>query len=299
MLQFYAVLSNYELRHIHVEQFIQRDLTNKFRREAAAFMQGKREVPFAPSYPTAQSGEILVQRDFSLPQRFVEDVLDPNHCDDISPQDLNQRHVRALVGAEANAEGGVRTAVFKDLQGARIIDQSPWTFFLHRNTLTRPDHPGLAVPEPVHALYENGNLYFRSYDTTKKFLDLTGIFSEASRDDVASFLDEAPVVFQGNGSIYDLADTWTRRRISMMMLDPVWRYIGVADICAIANELEEAVGPLPFQVQADGTGEHLVLPNDRAGLRELIRFLNQDVFRSILTGELYYSGVKIRLDNLR
>jgi hypothetical protein len=298
VLQFYAVLLNYELRHIHVEQSIQTDLTNKFQRDAAEFMNGKRQVPFAPSYSTAQKGEVLVQKGFILPDRFVEDVADPIHCEDISPRDLNERHVKALVGAAADDEGATRIAVFKDLAGARIIDQSPWTFFLSRNTLTRPEHPGLAVPRPVHALYENENLYFHSYDTTKKFLDLTGIYNEASREDVARFLHEAPVLFQGSGDVYDLADTWTRRRISMMMVDPVWQHITVPEICAVASELESALGPLPFQVRADEHGESLLLPDDRAGLRELVRFLNQDVFRSILTGELFYSGVKIRLNSL-
>lgn len=289
MLQFYVALSNYELRHVHVEQDIQQDLTNGFSREAERFLHNKHRIDFVPSYLTAQKGEILAARNFALPNEVEEDIADPNHCDDINPDDLNDRHVKALVGADANDDGSVRIAVFKELSGARIIDQSPRNFFLRSDTLTRVDHPGLSVPEPVHAVYEGGDLYFHSYDTAKKFIDLAGIYSEAAREDVEAFLRDAPVVFEGEGTLYDVTDAWSRRRISMILANPVWQRISVQDICHRADVL-------PFAVETRSGGETLLLPSDKAQLRELIRFINQDIFRSILTDELHYAGSKVRLD---
>jgi hypothetical protein len=289
VLQFYVVLSSLELRHVHVEQDIQQDLTNRFSREAEAYLHGKQAIDFAPSYLTAQKGEVLVARDFALPSQFREDVADPNHCEDISPRHLNDRNVKALVGAEARDDGSVRIALFKELSGARIIDQSPLNFFLRRNTLTRADHPGLAVPERVHAVYEDGDLYFHSYDTAKKFVDLAGIYSEAAHEDVETFLNTAPVVFEGEESFYDLTDAWSRRRISMILANPVWDRISV-------QEIGEKAEVLPFTVETRNGGESLLLPSNKAQLRELIRFINQDNFRSILTDELHYAGSKIRLE---
>jgi hypothetical protein len=290
VLQFYVVLSNYELRHVHVDQDTQQDLTTTFSREADRFLHNKEPINFVPSYLTAQAGEVLVARDFTLPENFAECVADPNHCDDMDPEDLNGRHVKALVGAIADDDGLVRRAIFKELSGARIIDQSPRNFFLRRSTLTRIDRPGLSVPEPVHAVYEGDDLYFHSYDTAKKFLDLAGIYSEAAREDVETFLRTAPVAFEGEGNLYDLTDSWSRRRISMIVADPVWERMSLREICNRAEAL-------PFDVATRNSGTVLLLPNDRANLKEVIRFINQDIFRSILTDELHYAGSKVRLDN--
>lgn len=143
MLQFYAVLPDFELRHLHVEQSIQADLTDKFRHEAAAFLQNKEAIEFEPGYPTSQRGEVLVLRDFPLPERFQEDVRNSNHCEDIAPQDLSHRNVKAVVGALARDEdGAVEIAVFKEMSGARILDQRAFGFLLDGSTLT----PGYIIP---------------------------------------------------------------------------------------------------------------------------------------------------------
>ncbi len=57
----------------------------------------------------------------------------------------------------------------------------------------------------------------------------------------------------------------------------------------------ETVEVLPFAVETR-TGGEAMLPNDKAQLRELVRLINEDIFRSILTAELHYAGSKVKLD---
>ena len=71
---------------------------------------------------------------------------------------------------------------------------------------------------------------------------------------------------------------------------PVWDQMSVHHRC-------ERAEVLPFAVETRTGGEAmLLLPNDKAQLRELIRFINEDIFRSILTAELHYAGSKAKLD---
>jgi hypothetical protein len=290
VLQFYAVLPDFELRHLHVEQGIQAELTSKFRREAAAFLQGKEVIEFEPGYARAERGEVLVTRSFPLPERFKEDVRDSNHCEDINPQDLSHRNVKAVVGATARDEdGAVDIAVFKEMSGARILDQRAFSFVLDGNTLNRIDRPGLVIPEPVHAVYEGGDLYFSSFETTRRFVDLTEIYSEASHADIEEFLSSGPVAFEGDGTIHDVVDTWSRRRISMILESHVWEQITVPEICAQAA----AFG---VTVETKDGGGTLVLKADRAYLKDVLKVLNQDLFHSILTNTPMYAGTKVRLE---
>lgn len=288
MLQFYVVLSNFELRHLHVEQSIQAELTNKFRREATAFLHAKEVIEFEPGYPTAQTGEVLVLRRFELSEQFEECVRDSNHCEDIDPQELSRKHVKAVVGAATGDDDRVSIVVFKEMSGTRIIDQK-WGFLLDRHTLTRIDSPGLVIPEPVHAVYEGRDLYFSSYETTRRFLDLTGMYSEASRVDIEEFLSGGPVTFEGDGTIHDIVDTWSRRRISMILESRVWEQITVREIC-------DQAARFGVDLETRNGGEQLLLPDNRAGLKDVLKVLNQDFFHSILTNTPMYAGTKVRLE---
>lgn len=291
MLQFYAVLANFELRHLHVSADIQADLTNKFRGEAAAATIGKHAIRFHPGYPTAQRGEVLTIPDFPLSEQFQEDVRDPGNCEDMDIEELDGRHVKAIVGASAENGGDVEIAVFKELSGARILDRSPWNFFLDGNSLTRIDRPGVAIPDKVHAIYRDGGLYFFSYETARRFVDLTGLYREAVEADIDKFMDEGPVVFSGSGNLHDVLDSWSRRRISLILASRVWDRVEVREIRDRAAQFEVTV-----ELKSVGGAESIVLPDNRAALKELLKVLNQDFFYTILDNTPMYAGIKVPVD---
>jgi hypothetical protein len=289
VFQFYAVLPGRELRHLHVKRDIQQELTEKFETEASKAVKDKHEIPFSAQYPTALKHEILLVQDFHLPDRFVEDVEDSNHCDDIKMKDIDGRHVKAIVGATPNEDGeGVQKAIFKELSGARIMDRSPWHFYLEGSYLTRLDKPGLAIPDNVHAVYQDGDLRFFSYDTAKKFLDLTGIYMEAAKEDMETFLSEGPVTFDSKEETLDkVADSWCRRRISMVLASEVWTRVTV-------SEIKREAGSFGVEIHTrdkEGT-ETIILPETRAGLKDVLRVLNQDFFYSLLDREQMVAGIK-------
>lgn len=120
------------------------DLDNEFAKQADEFMAEKYErVRFEASCPRAPSNSILVSYDFELPDNFVEDFVYRGNSELIKPEDLNDRNVTAIAGVIATEDEGVRRAVFKEMRGAKIIDQKALSFFLRSDVLTRNDHPGL------------------------------------------------------------------------------------------------------------------------------------------------------------
>ena len=288
MFQFYAVLPNFEIRHLHVRQEVQRELTTKFQCEADKALGDKHEIPFSSQYPRAQKHELLVIRDFPLHEQFEEGVRDSNHCDDIEIEDVDARHIKAIVGAAPDDDGEkVEIAIFKELNGARILDRSPWNFFLDGNTLTRLDRPGLAIPEPVHAVYRNGDLFFFAYETARRFIDLTGLYTEAATEDINSFLEQGPVVFGGDGQLHEVADSWCLRRISMVLASEVWTRVSVQQI----KERAETFG-ITLDTRVVEGKENIILPGDRASLKDALKVLNQDFFHSLLDNTPMYAGIK-------
>lgn len=293
VFQFYAVLPTFELRHLHVRGEVQQQLTDKFRREANRALRDKHVVPFSSQYPTAQKHELLTIADFPLPEQFQVDVRDPNHCDDIRIEDVDGRHVKAIVGAAPTDDGeDVEIAVFKELSGARILDRSPWNFFLDGNTLTRLDRPGLAIPEPVHAVYRDGDLYFFAYETARRFLDLTGLYREAAIEDIEAFLEQGPVIFSGDVQLREVADSWCLRRISMVLASEVWKRVTVQQI----REQAAAFGVI-VDTEAVNGEDTIILPDTRTALKDVLKVLNQDFFYSLLDRTPMYAGIKVPVED--
>lgn len=145
------------------------------------------------------------------------------------------------------------------------------------------------IPEPVHAVYEGGDLYFSSYETTRRFMDLTETYGEASQANIEEFLSVGPVTFEGDGTIHDVVDTWSRRRISMILESRVWEQTPISEICSQA-------ATFGVTVETTDCGDTLLLKDDRAYLKDVLKVLNQDFFHSILTNTPMYAGTKVRLE---
>jgi len=296
--QFYAVVeleepldsTRFGLRLLDFDEGTQpqRELWREFCEQAVRFLHNEQEIPFDPGYLTAQRGQILVSRGFSLPDRFVEDIREPTHCDKIRPDHINGRHVKAVVGAIEDENDGVERAIFKWLAGAKVIDQKTWMFFLKGDTLAKNNDTALVIPEPVHAVYQNDNLYFHSYDTVKKFIDMDVIYRDASRQEIEDFLNDSPVVFEGE-DLYAFADVWSLRRISLIMRNPVWGQRSIEQIC-------ERAGAISLTVDRTEDGQSIVLPADKVRLRNVVRFLNQDICRTTITDDLIVTGDKLPYD---
>ncbi len=296
MLQFYVVVAisdaggntQHELRYLDFEEQVRQRLSHKFLHEADKFTLNKHQVNFDPGYMKAQRGEVLVAQGFRMPGSFVRDVRNPTGCDKISARDLNDRRVKAVVGASDADEESINIAVFKELSCTRVLSEptGALAFLLHSDTLVEANDPGFVIPEPVHAVYREGNLYFKSYDTTKRFLSLDSIYRDASRDDVRRFLQDSPVIFDGEGDLYDFADSYSLRRISLIIANPVWQRMSVQDICGRASSL-------PIPVEATPDGQSIVLPGDRARLREVLKVLNRNIGREVLTDDLIYAGSQV------
>ena len=277
--------THFELRLLNIENEFQQSLWREFCEQAAKFCRNKHAVNFDPGYLIAQRGEILVSRGFPLPQGFVDDIREPTHCERIGSNEVNERNVKAVVGAVEAEDGSVEKVIFKWLAGTKVIDQKTVMVVIRKDVLARSNDTALVIPEPVHAVYESGDLHFHAYDTVRKFLEIDAIYRDASREEVADFLRNSPLVFEGE-DLYETADDWTRRRISLIMRNLIWEKRSIQQICGRAEQL------LPMPIDVTDEGNSIKLPEDRGLLREVVRFLNQDICRTGITDETIVVGDK-------
>lgn len=292
-MQFYAVQRDYKTKHLKVRANEQEELADKFKQDAERYRSGKEVVGFDSGWNT-EDHELFKIDGFELPKDLQRCVRSADGCEDMTASEFDEGNIKAMFGASVNQAGDVETVIFKNIDKSMIVNRNRinlrYDLRYDQETITRTDAPGLAVPDSVAAVYMGGTLYFSSRRTAGQVLDLTVTFETASNADVQDFLNSGPLLFESVDDVQEIADDWSRRRIKMISSNPVWQEVDVSDIRGWAKECGVEV-----KVVTDAEGRQLIeLPSDRAGLKNLLRVLNEDFFEAPFSKQKFLSNSKRR-----
>ena len=116
----------------------------------------------------------------------------------------------------------------------------------HGNIFAKMNTSAFIVEDKIHAIYENGKLYFQSYTIANQIFSLIDFVTEATNTEIESFGEIKGIDVKKYG----------------------------------------------INAQINGNNE-LVLPtNNVVELNRTLEFLNEDIFRGIITDSLYRSNSK-------
>lgn len=155
------------------------------------------------------------------------------------------------------------------------------TFFAKMNT------SAFIVEDKIHAIYENGKLYFQSYTIANQIFSLIDFVTEATNTEIESF-GEIKGIDVNAENIKHIANIKTRRLIKLLS--------STNNIATFMRKTFRTKTSLlkkyGINAQINGNNE-LVLPtNNVVELNRTLEFLNEDIFRGIITDSLYRSNSK-------
>lgn len=117
----------------------------------------------------------------------------------------------------------------------------------------------------------------------KQIFDLTDYYKEATNPEIVTFLSLPILRVNSQAVTADVMNTWERRKIASIMSQKILEEHPIEELQGAAEELDYE---LPTE---DGK---LIMPDDRKGRRELLSFLDEDVYRGMLTGSVYETNSK-------
>ncbi|WP_216596780.1 hypothetical protein, partial [Pseudomonas coronafaciens] len=98
----------------------------------------------------------------------------------------------------------------------------------------------------------------------------------------------ADMIFSANpAGILDVSDSWVRRKILLIQQSGILQSIPINEMKAIALEFN-----IPFETMANEDGEKLLLPEAKSDLKKLLRFLDEDYYKSPLSKTNFLSNSK-------
>ncbi|CAN5501688.1 hypothetical protein BH09SUM1_BH09SUM1_01140 [soil metagenome] len=269
-----------QLLRLPMHVSLQETLASEWEAQLATFLHEVEEIPFAPAY-TPEEHEKFVLTEFTLdpPLGGVDSGTIVN-----KPSLMNARdHLEKIRSIIAFCRQDDRELVlFQNFFRGRVV--RPGGFMLMGNdTFSELTTPGFALDRKLAAVYypHQRKLLFSSFRTVNTFFDLAQFYREATQDEIHEILQHAIFAAEDGANIAELTGQWFAKSFAMLRDSRLLDNHSAPQLKLIADGLEIAI-----QVTQDNGTDQIVFPADRKQARVLLKFLNQQVFRSAITRDV-------------
>jgi len=267
------------------------ELAQFFASQQSEFLSNKTEITFSGSY-NVDSGELFTIAEYPLPEAIGSALANPLPCQVLNLNNETHRIKALFTGHWSNSNKAVNFQVF---DSGKLLTKG-LTLIGSGNNYKKLEEPGLILQDKLTAHYANGALYFSSYHNTKRFLDLSEYYREATDTDLNAFVETELFVFEDESSFKENADSIIRKKVALLQKNEVLKNLTVTDIQTVANNFNQALLPeYHIQITIDAAGK-LVIPQDKKQLKELIRFLDEDYVTAPLSKRKCLTNSKQYLD---
>lgn len=270
------------VRRLKLAREVQVLLSEAFALAAANLLNPDVEqIPFNGSYKPDQD-EISYIEGFDMPDEIWAAIREPTSVEELR-LGLDAPNIRAIfTGATDEA---ARVVVFQQFRKTQFLTPKGISIILDRGTFKRLEDPGLNISDEVHMIYSRERLFFRSFFVAQRILPLSDYYREATDHDLATFAAIPRLTFADPDSFERNADTWVRRRVALIQDSGIMERLSPAEIQKAAEAYR-----LPIQTKQQDGQEKLVLPSDKKGLKEILRFLDENYYTGPLSGRQYLAN---------
>ncbi len=283
MSHFYALMNDYSVKSISLKAEIVDEVKNKFINSGNALKPEGIEEDVFDGDMAIRDGENIAYVNFSLPDSFSNI---PDNQADISNYEID----RDLPKSIFYYDNGI---YFFQLFNRRNLLQRK--MILRKeigNTFAKINESAFIIEDKIHAIYENGKLYFKSYNIANKIFSLENFVIEATEEEINRF-DQINGISVDVNRIKNIANVKTRRLIKLLS--------NSGNIETFKNKPNLTKNKLlreyNINAQINNNGELLLPTNNAASLNRVLEFLNEDIFKGIITNNIYRSNSK-KMDNI-
>ena len=266
------------IRRIPLTASFSDELAKLFIAQQAALLEGKQALTFTGSY-NVDEGEIFTIDCYPLPPVIESAIRNPLNFPVLNLNVETHRIKALFIGTVVNSRLSVNFQVF---DAGKLLKRGI-TLIGSGDTYKKLEEPGLILQDKLTAHFHNGTLYFTSYHNTKRFLDLSNYYHEATDTDLDDFAATNLFAFENQANFKSQADSMVRKKIALLQKNNVLKGVSVADIQAVATNFNSVLPKehhINIVINSDGK---LLIPEDKKQLKELIRFLDEDYVTAPLT----------------
>lgn len=282
MSQFYALMPDNTVKYISLKEEIIQDVKDKFIEGAATLKpEGVEEDEFNGDI-LARNGENITFVKYVLPEGF-ERI--PDNQADMSEFNIKDDMPKSIFWYE---EGRYFFQVFNR---RNLLQRKTILKIECGNTFSKMTESAFIIEDKINAIYENEKLYFQSYTSANQVFSLIDFVTEATNVEIDTF--SAIKTLNVNAErVKDIGNVKTRRLIKILSEN--------GNVATFMNKAPRTRTILlkKYGVNAtiDANGILIIPTNKVTELNRVLEFLNEDIFKGVITNNSYRSNSK-RLDS--
>ncbi|WP_226684448.1 Kiwa anti-phage protein KwaB-like domain-containing protein [Shewanella indica] len=286
-LNLFALTNNPSKRIVKFElsQDVQNDLTDYIKTQEEIFDQSEEEIEFDGKYKPDE-GEVLYIDGYDDIDDLSSAIDNPLSAEVVDPTEDFFTEIKALFTGYTNENGGMKI-LLQNFDRRRIISTNGLSIFHSANVYKKIEGIGLTIDHKLTATLENGRLKFFSFHNARQMFDLSEYYKVATDDDVKEFAGLDIIKAENTDELIEMSDSWVRRKISLIQQSGILQNVPINEMKAVAIEFN-----IPFLTEMDGTNEVIKVPDNKSDLKKLLRFLDEDYYKSPLSNTAFVTNSK-------
>ena len=183
------------VRRIPLTADLKRQISSLFSEQHQNLLNNKKSIEFSGSY-NVDHDEIFLIRDYPLPETVSQAVSNPLNCQNLD-LGVETHNIKALFSGVWTDE--LKQINFQRFDSGKLLKQG-FTLIGRGDTYRKLEDPGLILQDKLTAYFKDGSLFFVSYHNTKRFLDLSKYYREATDTDLDAFASSELFAFEDQAS---------------------------------------------------------------------------------------------------
>lgn len=272
------------VRLLEVDKATQDAICSSFTKAALPLLSEKQIVPFDGSYKPDED-EVLSVCNFHLPEVIADAVRDPLGLQTLIYDNEIEPDIRAVfVGQRIETDNTeVFTVAFQRFRREQYLSTKRFNLFFDQTTFIREDRWGIGIIDNVDCVFTQTELRFSSYFYARQVFDLSEYYRSATDAEVQNFSAIGILNIADKEQFQSIADTWIRRKIAAI------NDSGVLE-CNTAARIKELAQHCGLEVTVENG--RLEIPADKKRLKEILGFLDDEVYKGAFSEETYITNSK-------
>lgn len=206
------------------------------------------------------------------------------------PDDVSVHYFKALFTGEP-ASNGNPTQVWLQCFDRRQIINNEKSFFQvvtqPRNRFSVSTRPGFSLSDRLTAILVGDKLLFKSFFMLRRFFNMEEYFNEATREDLDNFIGNDIFHVENAEDFMMFADSAIKKKVSLIISSGILNDQPIENLIECAQKIGYQLGIT--NVNGDNK---ITMPNSKREVKQLLYFLDQGYFNSIITNELMLTNSK-------
>lgn len=279
-----TILNSGTIKRLPLSQDVQDKLKLHYEDVQNRFLSIRKRVEFQGNYK-CEDDEIYKLEGFDWRNKIKFNSLndfDFNNILTIGTISINEiDNIKILI---AMTEGYL---IFQSMDNRKFIKPNSFLFY-SKKTFNYEDKKGIKIDDNIDALLEidSNNFLFNSFHNASKIFDLSDNYREATKEEIDNF--SGHIIFQGKIDVNNLNHK-LRKKIFLLTKNNILDK--VIQNYEVVKDYAKQLGLECFNK------DKINIPTDNKQLHKLINFLNEDLYKSPISGSIYESNSKKELSD--